>query len=866
LAIAALAALLAGASMFAGAAATASAQPIAYPDLVVQMPTGAISIVKKNTKRLLEFTHQTEDAGAGPLEMRPVYNSATGISQAYQALYTMTSPGVWKFAQTVPIVGPMVWSPPSDYNWPFDKFWLYSNNSEGKPGSIVATSPKDLFCMTSDTFIGEVPNAPSENEYPGGACTDPEGRLGLSVGWADQYDATDGGEGIDITSLPNGTYWLRGEVDPDHYLAESDASNNITDTKVQIEGTSVKVIEQIRPDSTPPAVTLTTPAAESTVAGTVALNAAASGPAPITSVQFLLDGQPIGAPVTSPPYTFNWPVGSTSTGTHFLSAQATDSRGFIGTAADVPVTVGAGVGSITIDRVVSQTGESVITTPAFSTSQAGEVLLAFADSDGPSPGAQALTVAGAGLSWTLVQRADAQAGDAEIWTATAPGPLSNVTVSATASDGGYHGTLTVAALSGAAGVGASASAGAMKGTPSIALTSTGIGSVAFATGNDWDKAVARTLGSGQELLYQDLETGTGDTFWTQYRTSPSTSVGQSLTLNDTAPAGDRWNLAAVEVRAADETPDTEPPEVSIASPVAGATVSNTIQVSANANDNVAVASVQFELDGKPLGAPVTKAPYAVSWNTVEAANGPHTLTATATDTSGNEATSAPVEVTVENPGEQGPCFVVDVDTSAEGTKHATTQKFTTAEPGEQLFAFVSADGPAAAEAQSAKVTGGGLAWHLVRRANSQPGDAEVWTAQAPTTKVLKRKRIKSTLKLKGYDQLLTVISVEMSNGAGASAGAGGEGTPPEVSLATSEEGSLVYAVGSDWSTAESPAPGVNQVLLHEDLTSSGKTFWTQYFGAVTGPAGEVVTLDDSAPSSGRWNLAAVEILGDGPGV
>ena len=111
------------------------------------------------------------------------------------------------------------WTPPSDYNFPLDSFRLYAANSEGGLGSLVATSPKDLFCMTSDVFVGGVPNTPEQNEYPSGACTEPEGRLGLSVGWGDQYDVTDGGEGIDITSVPNGTYWLRGEVDPDHYFA-----------------------------------------------------------------------------------------------------------------------------------------------------------------------------------------------------------------------------------------------------------------------------------------------------------------------------------------------------------------------------------------------------------------------------------------------------------------------------------------------------------------------------------------------------------------------------------------------------------------------------------------------------------------------
>ena len=61
---------------------------------------------------------------------------------------------------------------------------------------------------------------------------------------------------------------------------------------------------------------MTSPASGSTVSGTVTLSATATpvAPATISSVQFLLDGQPLGAPVTSAPYTFNWTVGSTVPG------------------------------------------------------------------------------------------------------------------------------------------------------------------------------------------------------------------------------------------------------------------------------------------------------------------------------------------------------------------------------------------------------------------------------------------------------------------------------------------------------------------------------------------------------------------------
>ena len=96
-------------------------------------------------------------------------------------------------------------------------------------------------------------------------------------------------------------------------------------------------------------------------------------------------------------------------------------------------------------------------------------------------------------------------------------------------------------------------------------------------------------------------------------------------------------------------PDVTPPTVSIGAPANGVTVSGTtVTVSASASDNVGVAGVQFMLDGVNLGAQVTAAPYAVSWNTPLGADGAHTLTAVARDAAGNTATSAAVSVAVDN--------------------------------------------------------------------------------------------------------------------------------------------------------------------------------------------------------------------------
>ena len=93
--------------------------------------------------------------------------------------------------------------------------------------------------------------------------------------------------------------------------------------------------------------------------------------------------------------------------------------------------------------------------------------------------------------------------------------------------------------------------------------------------------------------------------------------------------------------------DTTPPTASITSPAAGATVSGTIGIQANASDNVGVTRVDFLVDGSLLSSDMT-APFAASWNTANAANGAHSLTVRAFDAANNQKTSAAVSLTVNN--------------------------------------------------------------------------------------------------------------------------------------------------------------------------------------------------------------------------
>ena len=102
------------------------------------------------------------------------------------------------------------------------------------------------------------------------------------------------------------------------------------------------------------------------------------------------------------------------------------------------------------------------------------------------------------------------------------------------------------------------------------------------------------------------------------------------------------------------TSDNVPPTVSLTSPAPGASLLGVtlsgaqIAFSASASDNVAIASVQFQVDGYAVGSAITAAPYSYRWDSTSVPNGPHTVTAVARDTSGNRTTSAGTTVVVSN--------------------------------------------------------------------------------------------------------------------------------------------------------------------------------------------------------------------------
>ncbi|HEY6203807.1 MAG TPA: Ig-like domain-containing protein [Candidatus Limnocylindria bacterium] len=131
-------------------------------------------------------------------------------------------------------------------------------------------------------------------------------------------------------------------------------------------------------DTLAPTVTITAPTSGASVVGAaVPVSADAADNVAVTAVQFLLDGAPLGAPITTPPYTRSWDTTALANGPHTLGAQAYDAAGNVGTAAAVAVTVANPVTPPVISAVSSSAVSSSGATITWTTDKAADGLVEY---------------------------------------------------------------------------------------------------------------------------------------------------------------------------------------------------------------------------------------------------------------------------------------------------------------------------------------------------------------------------------------------------------------------------------------------------------------------------------------------------------
>ncbi len=378
----------------------------------------------------------------------------------------------------------------------------------------------------------------------------------------------------------------------------------------------------LAPDVTNPAVNITAPAAGN-VSGTINVTANASDNVAVVGVQFLLDGVNLGTEDIASPYSVSWNTTTATNGTHTLTARARDAAGNLTTSAGVIVTVSNDTQAPTVNITAPVAGPvlGTINVDANAADNVGVVGVQFL-LDGANLGSEDVA-APYSISWNTTTIADgshtltARARDAAGNLTTSTGIVVNVQNNPPDTQ-----------------------------APTVNITAPAAGNVS-ATINVTANATDNVGVAGVQFLLNGANLGTEDLvspYSVSWNTTTVANGNYTLTARARDAAGNTTTSDGVIVAVNN---DTQAPTVNITAPVAGS-VAGTVNVNANAADDVGVAGVQFLLDGANLGAEDVSAPYSVSWNTTTAINGSHALTARARDAAGNTITSTAVNVTVNN--------------------------------------------------------------------------------------------------------------------------------------------------------------------------------------------------------------------------
>ena len=207
------------------------------PNLRTRRPY-AMRITHEGGATLLRFTNTIANVGAGPLELRP--DNAGETTTAYQRIFTHGATLDWELKYERE-VGTFVFHPQHNH-WHFEAFAEYQLHEVATGGGVGEVlreaADKVSFCVIDSVSINM--RLPHATATPGYAtqCTQ-DAIQGISVGWADRYGWQLYGQWVDISGLPDGTYWLTSEADPLDLIDETKEGDNRNAMKIRITGDKV---------------------------------------------------------------------------------------------------------------------------------------------------------------------------------------------------------------------------------------------------------------------------------------------------------------------------------------------------------------------------------------------------------------------------------------------------------------------------------------------------------------------------------------------------------------------------------------------------------------------------------------------------
>ena len=509
-------------------------------------------------------------------------------------------------------------SPPYGYVWPNVGPGTYSltakayDNRNGTatsaPAAIVVTSNQLPVVVVTSPVGGSFLLAGSSVTLSATA-TDPDG----SIAGVEFFD---GAVSIGLaTAPPYGVAWSSSVAGPHSIVARATDDKGGTRDSAPVD---IVVGE-------PPVVVVTAPAACSEIEGPLDLSLAAdaiSMSGTIASVEFFDGGASVGVAYAHP---WRATLANASTGSHSVTARATDDRGFAATSRPALFTV----------RALNVPPGVAIASPVegarFAQGSALNLTATAADTDGVVTSVEyRLDGAGGALIGSATNPPYAVA-----WSGMPPGSYALVAIAH--DDGGASTTSPTVHIV----IDANALPSIVLTAPTANATFAAPATIAMsASASDGDGTIAKVEFYADSTLVATATAAPYAASWT--------NVGAGA-YSITAKATDNQGGVATSTPVSIAVVGNAPPTIALANPAANGAYFTpaTIPLSANAADSDgAIASVEFYANGLPIGAAVT-APYAVVWDGVAA--GTYTLTAKAIDNQGGATTSSPASVVVGAP-------------------------------------------------------------------------------------------------------------------------------------------------------------------------------------------------------------------------
>jgi hypothetical protein len=194
----------------------------ALPDLAMA-PLKDFRIQWVNGRRMLRFTAMMVNIGDGHFELRGSRPTTSLPMVMRQVIFTDSTRQT--IAREITTNAVASYAGDGHNHWHVDEMMRYDMWGTGG----VFRGAKVGFCfLDSDAWFTSHPNH-TGSYYTGSMCgTSPSAlsnRMGISVGWGDEYEWYLAWQWIDITGVAGGTYTVRATVDPYDFFTETNEAN-----------------------------------------------------------------------------------------------------------------------------------------------------------------------------------------------------------------------------------------------------------------------------------------------------------------------------------------------------------------------------------------------------------------------------------------------------------------------------------------------------------------------------------------------------------------------------------------------------------------------------------------------------------------